>query len=583
MIVKNEEKTLPRLTESLRGIPGYWVIVDTGSTDSTLSVIQEALKDIPGELHERPWVDFGHNRSELMSYAKDKAEWLLLMDADQILQGSVDPDSLSPANIDQYLLEEKPNDTVSYWIPRLIRGDLGWKYVGPTHEYLALAEGQSRRAKLDSLKVTHVGDGGSKADKFGRDRILLEKVVQNTPGDSRSWFYLGQTYFDLGMYAEAYDAYSKRVSLGGWDEEVYYSRYRMGSALARQERHSEAILMWLRAWQFRPSRLEALHSAIRQLRIDGNYHAAYALATFVGDTKPSDDLLFVESSVWKFDIFQERAICAYYVRGPRECLLESEALLRLSDLPPYIREFAEKNVAASRAALASAGTYSTEIRTRAAKNEALRTPNLSSAPAIQSAETESPEKYPNWFAQYAQGYFERNLGELAGKPNLRCLQIGAFAGDSTMWLMNNVLTESNSTLTDVDTWEGGGVAATDSMDFSDVEKVYNSRTSSFMSEDRLKKFKGTSIEFFRQTSTEQAFDFIYIDGDHTAFGVINDATSSYLHLKIGGMLAFDDYTWGPDLPRTQTPGPAVDAIMDLYLGRLEKVEVGTQVWLKKIA
>ena len=64
MIVKNEAHIIRRCLESVRDFIDYWVIVDTGSTDGTQQLIRQLMGDIPGELHARPWKNFGHNRSE---------------------------------------------------------------------------------------------------------------------------------------------------------------------------------------------------------------------------------------------------------------------------------------------------------------------------------------------------------------------------------------------------------------------------------------------------------------------------------------------------------------------------------------
>src|SRR5271157_3544084 len=85
MIVKNESKVIARCLESVKGLIDTWVIVDTGSTDSTKEVIAECLKGIPGELYERPWVDFAANRNEAMQLSKGKAYYLLFIDADEQL------------------------------------------------------------------------------------------------------------------------------------------------------------------------------------------------------------------------------------------------------------------------------------------------------------------------------------------------------------------------------------------------------------------------------------------------------------------------------------------------------------------
>ena len=87
MIVKNEVKTIQRCIESVEKFIDYWVIVDTGSTDGTQEIIQNLMKEkgIPGELHEREWVDYSTNRNQSLELAKGKADYRLIIDADDVL------------------------------------------------------------------------------------------------------------------------------------------------------------------------------------------------------------------------------------------------------------------------------------------------------------------------------------------------------------------------------------------------------------------------------------------------------------------------------------------------------------------
>ncbi len=78
MIVKNEERVLGRCLSSVKRLIDYYVIVDTGSTDKTKEVIAKELEGIPGEVHDRPWVNFGHNRTEAIKLAVGKADYLMV-------------------------------------------------------------------------------------------------------------------------------------------------------------------------------------------------------------------------------------------------------------------------------------------------------------------------------------------------------------------------------------------------------------------------------------------------------------------------------------------------------------------------
>ena len=68
MIVKNEEENIGETLINLLSYIkfDYWVISDTGSTDKTMEIITTFFKErnIPGELHEDPWEDFGTNRTK---------------------------------------------------------------------------------------------------------------------------------------------------------------------------------------------------------------------------------------------------------------------------------------------------------------------------------------------------------------------------------------------------------------------------------------------------------------------------------------------------------------------------------------
>jgi predicted O-methyltransferase YrrM len=164
--------------------------------------------------------------------------------------------------------------------------------------------------------------------------------------------------------------------------------------------------------------------------------------------------------------------------------------------------------------------------------------------------------------------------------SIRCLQIGAYTGDASVWIYDNLLKESDSILVDVDTWEGSDEPAHHEMNWSTVENLYDIKTKEGQEKRKIIKYKGTSDSFFK--NNRQMYDFIYVDGDHTAYGVIKDAISSYECLNVGGVIAFDDYQWSAGLGPLKEPKMAIDAFSSIYRDRLQLVLKDYQCWYRKI-
>jgi glycosyltransferase involved in cell wall biosynthesis len=100
MIVKNETHIIKECFDTIYDQIDYWVIVDTGSTDGTQEFIKNyfAEKGIPGELHERPWVSFGHNRTEALELCNGKTDYIYMIDADDYLEGKLPRDQIRDAD-----------------------------------------------------------------------------------------------------------------------------------------------------------------------------------------------------------------------------------------------------------------------------------------------------------------------------------------------------------------------------------------------------------------------------------------------------------------------------------------------------
>lgn len=190
-------------------------------------------------------------------------------------------------------------------------------------------------------------------------------------------------------------------------------------------------------------------------------------------------------------------------------------------------------------------------------------------------------EYPNWFVRgSAEVYFIRNLLPYAGQP-LKCLQLGAYTGDATQWLFDNILTHEDSILYDVDTWEGSEEPEHKTIDWQSVEDRYTERHKEKIDSGRLIKFKGTTDEFFSSPQGMQQFHFIYVDADHKASSVLKDGLNALYRVPPGGIIAFDDYLWTLGKGQYLDPKPAVDALYACHVDQLDLIDSGIQVWFKK--
>lgn len=160
----------------------------------------------------------------------------------------------------------------------------------------------------------------------------------------------------------------------------------------------------------------------------------------------------------------------------------------------------------------------------------------------------------------------------------KVLQIGVWTGGFTDWLLNN---RDIETIDDVDMWlEGGdGFSGYNEFNFDQVEKYYDSR---FKDNNKVIKHKMTSDMFFATKPVEECYDFVLIDGSHATMQTALDGINGYRFLKVGGILAFDDYEWSLEKDTWLNPKIGIDAVLSLLDGRVELIHKDYQLWLKKV-
>jgi predicted O-methyltransferase YrrM len=186
------------------------------------------------------------------------------------------------------------------------------------------------------------------------------------------------------------------------------------------------------------------------------------------------------------------------------------------------------------------------------------------------------QKYPTpstWFDK-ARPEFEKFLLPLKS-DDLKILQIGAFRGDASKWMLDEVLKSPNSILYDVDTWEGSAEHPKLNEKFSEIEMSYDRNISIFKN---VVKNKMTSDAFF--ASNKIKFDFIYVDGDHHREQVATDAENALEVCLAGGIIAFDDYGWDVLEGADNRPKDAIDNFLRKHANSIEILHKQYQVWVR---
>jgi len=319
-MIKNEEKIIERCINDALSILDGICVTDTGSTDNTVSKVHQIFENlkIPGQLYNDTFKDFGHNRSNSFINAVDfcnnqgwdlNETYGLLLDADM---------QLVVKNFDKSMLKSNGykiiQDTtcLEYYNTRFIKMSVNWKCVGVTHEYW---DGSySDNFGKDIIYINDIGDGGCKSDKIERDIRLLENGLKENPNNDRYHFYLAQSFKDCGRFDDAINFYKKRIALGGWVEEVWYSYYMISKCYLLKNNPEKFELWSLRAFNFFNTRAEPIYSLVKYFRETSQHFKAYHYY-LIGKRLnfPQNDLLFVEKDVYNHLFDYENTILQYYI------------------------------------------------------------------------------------------------------------------------------------------------------------------------------------------------------------------------------------------------------------------------------
>jgi glycosyltransferase involved in cell wall biosynthesis len=266
MIVKNEERDLPRCLDSVRGLTREFIVVDTGSTDGTARVAACCgAQVIPFDFSV---VDFAAARNRAIERARGR--WILMLDADETLDRASAPrlEALAAGNEDVgYYLERHNHDSgaigsaeppVVDYVVRLFPNRPGYRFRGRVHETIddSILAGGGRLDK-SGVRIDHdfSAAGRNRAEKNRWYIAILKEEIAANPADSSRLDFLAAEYHQLRLYDEAASVTERIVRMRPRDARarLYLGVYR----LVYQSDPQRARTEFRRALKLRPDFTEA--------------------------------------------------------------------------------------------------------------------------------------------------------------------------------------------------------------------------------------------------------------------------------------------------------------------------------------
>lgn len=357
MIVKNEGHVIERCLAAARPYFDTWAIVDTGSTDDTLSAIARATEGWEGRLGHVVWTGFGDARTESLRLAAETgADYAFVIDADEIFT----PDegfSWPTDRRDIYNIMMNLGG-MAWPQSRLFRLARGWRYEGVLHEGPTCPTTKPcgcpdpvTGGMLTTVKLVSPRDGArsKNPNKYRDDALVLEEAVAKDPTNSRYVFYTAQSWRDAKDDEKAIEWYTRRVKMGeaSHGAEVYMSLFEIARAKHRLERPIEEVrAAYLSAHSLDPTRAEPLFWCAALHRERKDFPLAWLFASMAVTKKMPESSLFIDTRIYRWLAKDELAIGFANVGRPDVAIQLYGEILAMPDLPEPERERLKRNLEA---------------------------------------------------------------------------------------------------------------------------------------------------------------------------------------------------------------------------------------------
>jgi glycosyltransferase involved in cell wall biosynthesis len=366
-ICKNESHCIINMLNSLKGVSDMIIFTDTGSTDGTQDMIRKwgEENNVPAFVFDRPFDNFENSRNHAMEMARLKTDemgwkreetWTHWLDCDETLH--VDPKTFNKSKLDKdlYMINTFIGQ-MKYTRNTFARTSKPFKWYGPVHEFITCDDQNITSGLIEGLHVDVKMIGaswkGNIADKYKKHAALLEDYIDNKDRNSRWVFYTAQSYHDSASLPDNREEneermrrsikyYTERVNrLDGYEEERFYSQYRIGTIMKVMEKPwAEVHQALLKAHAMEPLRAEPIKVIIDHYLQNNEWHMAYvyskfARTTFHGNNPYPARLLFVDESLYNWKLLESHAAACIYTNRKEEGKACYDEIISILKKNPY--------------------------------------------------------------------------------------------------------------------------------------------------------------------------------------------------------------------------------------------------------
>lgn len=278
MLVRDEAEIIARCLQSVRPLIDRYCVIDTGSTDNTIDIIQQTLSDIPGEITTQPFSAFYLLRNQLFQAAATASDYVLMLDADESVVMPEQHD-LNLEALDIGIIETGPTSH-SYMLPRVFKASCQFEWHGHVFESIKSIDDYHVRT-INELRIHHHQDGyrWRQPRTIENDVVQLMAELNGTNEDADRLLHLGQLYFKLGQADNASWYLKQSVERSDQIETQWQAYYWNGQLLMQYEPETSlAVDAFMQAYDLCPDRVEPLVHLVTLQQQAGNHEVASKLA-----------------------------------------------------------------------------------------------------------------------------------------------------------------------------------------------------------------------------------------------------------------------------------------------------------------